>query len=145
MSHRSLLWVHSCCTSSGVGRGDTELTKRENAHVCINYKIIHLSSRACQHEMPKIGINRAQNISESRFFMTTRSPDLDLTVCNPIKRTLPLFLASRRDCSETRDAVPPMWKVRIVSWVPGSPMDCAAMTPVASPSSTRRPEARLRP
>ena len=53
--------------------------------------------------------------------------------------------ASRRDCSETRDAVPPMWKVRIVSCVPGSPIDCAAITPVASPNSTNRPEARLRP
>ena len=26
-----------------------------------------------------------------------------------------------------------MWKVRIVSCVPGSPMDCAAMMPTASP------------
>jgi hypothetical protein len=26
-----------------------------------------------------------------------------------------------------------MWKVRMVSCVPGSPMDCAAMTPTASP------------
>jgi hypothetical protein len=39
-------------------------------------------------------------------------------------------------CSETRDAVPPMWNVRIVSCVPGSPIDCAAMTPTAWPSST---------
>ena len=30
-------------------------------------------------------------------------------------------------------AVPPMWNVRMVSCVPGSPMDCAAMTPTASP------------
>src|SRR5258707_25664 len=29
-----------------------------------------------------------------------------------------------------------MWNVRIVSCVPGSPMDCAAMTPTACPSST---------
>ena len=42
-------------------------------------------------------------------------------------------------------AVPPMWKVRMVSCVPGSPMDCAAMTPTASPRSTSRPVARLRP
>ena len=47
--------------------------------------------------------------------------------------------------SETREAVPPMWKVRMVSWVPGSPMDCAAMTPTASPISTILPEPRLRP
>ena len=32
----------------------------------------------------------------------------------------------------TADAVPPMWNVRMVSCVPGSPMDCAAMMPVAS-------------
>jgi len=50
-----------------------------------------------------------------------------------------------RERSETRVAVPPMWKVRMVSCVPGSPMDCAAMTPTASPSSTMRPVARLRP
>src|SRR6184192_2764318 len=61
-----------------------------------------------------------------------------------MNRTVPVFFASSRDCSETRDAVPPIWKVRIVSCVPGSPIDCAAITPVASPSSTRRPEAAFR-
>ena len=40
---------------------------------------------------------------------------------------------------------PPVWKVRMVSWVPGSPMDWAAMTPTASPSSMIRPVARDRP
>ncbi len=38
-----------------------------------------------------------------------------------------------------------MWKVRMVSWVPGSPMDWAAMTPTASPMFTLRPRARSRP
>ena len=42
-------------------------------------------------------------------------------------------------------AVPPMWNVRIVSCVPGSPMDWAAMMPTASPSLTIWPVARLRP
>jgi hypothetical protein len=42
-------------------------------------------------------------------------------------------------------ATPPVWKVRIVSWVPGSPMDWAAMIPTAWPSSTSSPVARLRP
>ena len=32
-------------------------------------------------------------------------------------------------------ATPPVWKVRMVSWVPGSPIDCAAITPTASPNS----------
>ena len=59
-------------------------------------------------------------------------------------RTVPAWRHSMMICSSMR-AVPPMWNVRIVSWVPGSPMDCAAMTPTASPSSTRRPVARFRP
>ena len=32
-------------------------------------------------------------------------------------------------------AAPPMWNVLIVSWVPGCPIDCAAMMPTASPIS----------
>ena len=44
--------------------------------------------------------------------------------------------ASCDDCSQIREAVPPMWNVRIVSCVPGSPIDWAAMTPTASPMST---------
>jgi len=38
-------------------------------------------------------------------------------------------------------ATPPVWKVRMVSWVPGSPMDCAAITPTASPGSIVLPVA----
>jgi hypothetical protein len=41
--------------------------------------------------------------------------------------------------------MPPMWKVRIVSCVPGSPIDCAAMMPTASPTFTIVPRARSRP
>ena len=36
----------------------------------------------------------------------------------------------------SRPATPPVWKVRMVSWVPGSPIDWAAMIPTASPIST---------
>ena len=42
-------------------------------------------------------------------------------------------------------AMPPVWKVRMVSCVPGSPMDWAAMTPTASPASMIRPVASERP
>ena len=42
-------------------------------------------------------------------------------------------------------AMPPVWNVRIVSCVPGSPIDWAAMTPTASPSSMVRPVASERP
>ena len=53
--------------------------------------------------------------------------------------------ASTADCSAPRCAAPPMWKVRMVSCVPGSPIDCAAMTPTASPMFTGVPRARSRP
>ena len=36
-------------------------------------------------------------------------------------------------------AVPPMWKVLIVSCVPGSPIDCAAIIPTVDTNSTRSP------
>ena len=58
--------------------------------------------------------------------------------------TVPSWLASRNDC-EPPWAMPPMWKVRIVSCVPGSPIDCAAMMPTASPGFTLVPRARSRP
>ena len=45
----------------------------------------------------------------------------------------------------SRPATPPVWNVRIVSWVPGSPIDWAAMMPTASPMPTSLPVARLRP
>ena len=45
----------------------------------------------------------------------------------------------------SEDATPPVWNVRIVSWVPGSPMDCAAMTPTASPILTGLPLAIFLP
>ena len=53
--------------------------------------------------------------------------------------------ASTLDCSPPPWAAPPMWKVRMVSCVPGSPIDCAAMTPTASPMLTLVPRARSRP
>ena len=42
-------------------------------------------------------------------------------------------------------AMPPVWNVRIVSWVPGSPIDCAAMIPTASPIWAMLPVAIERP
>jgi hypothetical protein len=56
----------------------------------------------------------------------------------------PCWLASRKDCCPPC-ATPPMWKVRMVSWVPGSPIDWAAMMPTASPMLTMVPRARSRP
>jgi hypothetical protein len=58
---------------------------------------------------------------------------------------VPSTLLRRWVCAAMRAAVPPMWKVRSVSCVPGSPIDCAARMPTASPMSTISIVARLRP
>jgi hypothetical protein len=62
---------------------------------------------------------------------------LFLTVFTLWNFTMPAFFASSVVCSVRWDAVPPMWNVRMVSCVPGSPIDWAAMTPTAMPISTR--------
>ena len=50
-----------------------------------------------------------------------------------------------RPCVMSAPATPPVWNVRIVSCVPGSPIDCAAMMPTASPISHISPVARKVP
>ena len=68
-------------------------------------------------------------------------------------RTAAPFGARASNSSSTRGrpvvmsarATPPVWNVRIVSCVPGSPIDCAAMMPTPRPCSTSLPLARLRP
>ena len=61
------------------------------------------------------------------------------------KRTLPLPRDAWILCSTRREAVPPIWKVLMVSWVPGSPMLWAARMPMASPMDTVVPWPRSRP
>ena len=83
------------------------------------------------------------------------SPSYDVTICwpsgfvtemsrSPYSMT-PCTFDLRAVCSAMRAAVPPMWNVLSVSCVPGSPIDCAAMMPTASPMSTIAIVARLRP
>ena len=43
------------------------------------------------------------------------------------------------------EAAPPIWKVLMVSWVPGSPIDWAAIIPTASPLLTTFPRPRSLP
>jgi hypothetical protein len=70
----------------------------------------------------------------------------ELRVTNSVAQSDRAFEAGlRRNDWSTTCAVPPMWKVRMVSWVPGSPIDWAAMTPTASPRLTGVPRARSRP
>jgi hypothetical protein len=47
-------------------------------------------------------------------FITTRAPSEASTVLAPTKRTTPSLADSKKDVSATC-AVPPMWKVRMVS------------------------------
>ena len=64
--------------------------------------------------------------------IATRWPSPFFAIALFLIVTLPSKFDSMNDCSLIC-AAPPMWNVRIVSWVPGSPIDCAAMTPTASP------------
>ena len=59
-----------------------------------------------------------------------------LTVRKSSMLTLPSNLAVNLFSSEIFPATPPTWNVRSVNWVPGSPIDCAAITPTASPICT---------
>ncbi len=74
------------------------------------------------------------------------SEDLDTTITSlsplaPVVSTtlsssissLPSPLALISFSSAMLAAVPPTWKVLSVNCVPGSPIDCAAITPTASP------------
>ena len=73
------------------------------------------------------------------------SPNLIVPACSEIV-AWPLGLRASK-ISSTRGrpvmmssvATPPVWNVRSVSCVPGSPIDCAAMMPTAVPMSARLP------
>src|SRR6218665_2831630 len=56
-----------------------------------------------------------------------------------LKPITPLALASTLEAMTAREAAPPMWKGRMVSCVPGSPIDWAAITPPASPQVINPP------
>ena len=55
------------------------------------------------------------------------------------------LLDTRRTLCDIAPATPPEWNVRMVSCVPGSPMDCAAIIPTASPTCTGWPVAMFAP
>jgi hypothetical protein len=83
-------------------------------------------------------------ISPSRL-VTMRVPSGVVTVVMRSNCATPSTLLFRTVVAAMRAAVPPMWKVRSVSCVPGSPIDCAARIPTASPGSTIPMVARFRP
>src|SRR6218665_80085 len=85
----------------------------------------------------------------------TISPERAITTSSPLvlltyrivllKPITPLDLASTLEAMTAREAAPPMWKVRMVSCVPGSPIDWAAITPTASPRVVSPPRAPAPP
>ena len=77
--------------------------------------------------------------------VTTREPSGVSTATTRSKPTVPSSFDFRWVWAAIRAAVPPMWNVRSVSCVPGSPIDWAATMPTTSPISTVLPVARLRP
>ena len=59
--------------------------------------------------------------------------------------SFPSIGAWELDCSTDELAAPPIWNVLIVNWVPGSPIDWAAIIPTASPTFTEVPRAKSLP
>ena len=73
------------------------------------------------------------------------SLSVDLTVFKSSISVVPSNFDSNWFSSEMLPAIPPTWNVLSVSWVPGSPIDWAAITPTASPIWTIFPVARFLP
>ena len=68
---------------------------------------------------------------------TRTTPEYSATLAAPLGVRASKSSTTRgRPWVMSLSVTPPEWKVRMVSWVPGSPMDWAAITPTASPSST---------
>ena len=78
--------------------------------------------------------------------MTSTMPSMWLISALPLGMRASNSSSTRgRPCVMSWPATPPVWNVRMVSCVPGSPIDCAAMMPTASPMPIISPVARLRP
>ena len=74
---------------------------------------------------------------------TSTRPATSASVAAPFGfRASKISTTRGRPCVMSAPATPPVWNVRIVSCVPGSPIDCAAMMPTASPISAVPPVAR---
>ena len=78
------------------------------------------------------------------LLITTSEPFESLIIFPLTNLKVPSIALSMLDCSVCC-AAPPIWNVLIVSWVPGSPIDWAAITPTASPLFTIVPLAKSLP
>ncbi len=82
--------------------------------------------------------------------MTRTTPPISATTASPFG----ILRASKSSSTRGKpvvmsaapwEATPPVWKVRSVNCVPGSPMDWAATIPTADPSSTISPRPKSMP
>ena len=78
-------------------------------------------------------VNLSSEVREITTSTSLPSLSLDLTVFKSSISATPSNLAINLFSSEMLPAIPPTWNVRNVNCVPGSPIDCAATTPTASP------------
>ncbi len=90
-------------------------------------------------------MRRVEPLVPSDSSIRTR-PDASAIGAMPLGTRASNSSATRgRPCVMSSPAIPPVWNVRMVSCVPGSPIDWAAMMPTASPTSTSLPVASERP
>ena len=90
---------------------------------------------------PKVGNTVAQKLVDAKVAGIVGHLNSGTTIpASKISST-----RGRPEVMSAAEATPPVWNVRIVSCVPGSPIDCAAMMPTATPRSTSRPVASDRP
>ena len=91
--------------------------------------------------MEEVGINISNH--ESTLFTNDdlKENDMIITLCGSAKDECIINNSSTLGSPLviSTPATPPVWNVRIVSCVPGSPIDCAAIIPRASPFSTSLP------
>ena len=85
------------------------------------------------------------------LFFSSTSIDLTVPAISEIIASPFGFLASNNSWTLGRPwvisepATPPVWNVRIVNWVPGSPIDWAAIIPTVSPTLAILPLAMFLP
>ena len=100
--------------------------------------IVYDGIQAFLEQNPKVGkkiIEKAAEAARARI-AAKKARELVRKKSGRGSTTLPGKLVSILSSAEVPDAAPPIWKVLMVSCVPGSPIDCAATIPTDSPIST---------
>ena len=100
---------------------------------------------ACSSSVPS-SATMVRMRSPFSFSPMRTTPELSAMIAAPLGVRASNSSTTRgRPCVMSSPAMPPVWNVRMVSCVPGSPIDWAAMMPTASPWSTSLPVASIIP